>query len=852
MKAIRTGILIVSLILSGALFLCTSGCVSAADADGFQSYNYGLTFRSHRYTIDERTSLNLTPHKHLNLKKGFRIDFELRLNHEDAAYGYVMRLISGNDSALDINANINTGNLNFVLINGDNHILNVPYHDAINLESGRWMHINLTIDKSEIICSVDGVTRVIGNELSDLSDIEIWFGTCGDEKFYSTDVAPMTIRDIRISTGKGPLRNWELCRNNGTEVYDEIHNAVASVSNGIWEIDLHTGWTKIWSEEFRSQPELAYDTGTGHLFVASSDVVVERDLATGNEIRTEIKGGGPFVCGGSQMIYDPREKRLISYSFQFRDFSIFDFTTGRWSSSNREDIPRNQQHSRFFDSSRRLLYAFGGYGNHLYNADFYSRDIDSNSWHYRDFSTEIAPRYLAAMGKLDDGQFLLLGGFGNLSGRQEESPRNMYDVSIINPDEGTAKRVSGFSLPDDRYSMSSTLVCDKKMGKIYSLAFDNGRSASSLNLFSISAQDTTAVFYGNPIPYTFHDIESYSELSFSPDSTSLYTIVSNAVNSSERGNRVEVYALAYPPVAVELARQSVRGKNRLAIVLTLSGLTLLIAIVSAFVFIALQKKRRGRKTEILPETTTPHKSDTERQPSSISLLGGLSIIDAEGRNVTTEFTPIVRQLLLLILMNSRVKPVGITSEVLDDKLWYGMEKKQAANNRNVNMRKLRLKLEKVWNVELNNKNGYWFFDIDELSCCDYLEVRQLLKEVMANPRDKERLHRLLTLVMSGSLLPDNDFEWLDDYKSSYTNMIVESLVKIQRLYDDDYDMSIMIARAMRVQDIIDEEAVRIYCRALYRNGNKSLSRSVWDKFTEDYRKVMGTLPDFSYSQIINA
>ena len=211
----------------------------------------------------------------------------------------------------------------------------------------------------------------------------------------------------------------------------------------------------------------------------------------------------------------------------------------------------------------------------------------------------------------------------------------------------------------------------------------------------------------------------------------------------------------------------------------------------------------------------------------------------------------MRQLLLLILMNSRVKPVGITSEVLDDTLWFGMEKKQAANNRNVNMRKLRLKLEKVWDVELTNRNGYWFFDMEDLSRCDYLEVWQLLKDVLARRDDRASLVRLLTLVMNGPLLPDNDFEWLDDYKSRYSDMIMGGLVKIQRSYEDDCDMSIMIARAMRTLDIIDEEAVRIYVRALYRKGNRSLSRSVWDKFTEDYRRIMGTLPDFSYSQIVD-
>lgn len=849
MRAFCVGILTVALMLMPGLSpRCQASSLDSVSKD-FLSCSYGLTFRSHKYSIDERTALNLTPDRPLNLRRGFRIDFDLCLNHEDAAYGYVMRLISGDSSTLDINANINTGNLNFVLIRDGNTVANVPLHDEIGLEAGRWMHVSVEADAGEIVCRADSVSHRFRNELADLSDIELWFGACGDERFYSTDVAPMTLKDITVSSPKGRLREWRLCRNNGTEVYDELHGAKATVAGGIWEIDRHTGWTRLWSETFGSQPEIAFDRGSSRLFVASAETVVDRSLSDGTERRTEVKSGNPFVCGGSQMIYDPEQGRLISYSLQFPEFTTFDFTTGRWSSSRRENIPRNQQHSRWFEPSSRMLYVFGGYGSHLYNSDFYTRDIDGRQWDYRDLSGIIAPRYLAAMG-VSEGNLIVMGGYGNRSGRQEESPRNMYDISRIEPQTGAVTYVSGFSLPDDRYSMASTLVCDS--GKIYSLAFDNGRSASSLNLFSVSPDTPEAVFYGNPIPYAFHDIESYSELAFSPDSTSLYAIVSNAASPALGGGyQVEVYEMAYPPMAAELVRQPVRKTSGLLVaLLTLAAVALVAAAVVAAVLVR-RKRHAGKADAPEPEAVpVPDRSGAAKTPSSISLLGGLSIIDSEGNDVTTEFSPISRQLLLLILMNSKVKPVGITSEVLDDTLWYGMERKQAANNRNVNIRKLRLRLEKVWDVELTGRNGYWFFALEDLSRCDYLEVGQLMKDVLAKPDDRARLNRLLTLVMNGPLLPDNDFEWLDDYKSRYTNMIIENLVKIQRFWEDDDDMSIMIARAMRVQDIIDEEAIRIYCRALYRKGSRSQSRSAWDKFTEDYRRIMGTLPDFSWSQII--
>lgn len=328
--------------------------------------------------------------------------------------------------------------------------------------------------------------------------------------------------------------------------------------------------------------------------------------------------------------------------------------------------------------------------------------------------------------------------------------------------------------------------------------------------------------------------------------------------------------MAYPPIPEQLVRQMEGGGKRFPAVPAIVSVAALVAAAACALLLRRRVRRSGPAQASAPETASgpeaaqapddravqkadtsvPKPEEVKSVPSSISLLGGLSVVDADGNNVTTGFTPVVRQLLLLILMNSGAKSAGITSEVLDETLWYGMERRQAANNRNVNIRKLRLKLDKVWDVELENRNGYWFFDIRDLACCDYLEVRQLLREVLASPGDRERLNRLLLLILKGPLLPDNDFEWLDDYKGRYTNVVIDALTKIQHFYEDDPEMSIMIARAMRVQDIIDEDAVRIYCRALYLKGNRSLSRTVWDKFTEDYRKSMGTLPDFSWSSIV--
>ena len=59
------GIGLVSIILSMVLPLANATEIRAWTADELDGCNFGLTFRSHKYPLDERTGLNLTPDRHL-------------------------------------------------------------------------------------------------------------------------------------------------------------------------------------------------------------------------------------------------------------------------------------------------------------------------------------------------------------------------------------------------------------------------------------------------------------------------------------------------------------------------------------------------------------------------------------------------------------------------------------------------------------------------------------------------------------------------------------------------------------------------------------------------------------------
>ena len=117
---------------------------------------------------------------------------------------------------------------------------------------------------------------------------------------------------------------------------------------------------------------------------------------------------------------------------------------------------------------------------------------------------------------------------------------------------------------------------------------------------------------------------------------------------------------------------------------------------------------------------------SNRKISAILLLGGFQVFDKQGNNITGEFTPTLKLLFLFLLLNSIKGGKGTTSQRLEETFWFDMSKTSAANNRRVNIRKLRLILETVGEVQIVNKNDYWYIDMGEDTLCDYHQVCQIL------------------------------------------------------------------------------------------------------------------------------
>ena len=88
------------------------------------------------------------------------------------------------------------------------------------------------------------------------------------------------------------------------------------------------------------------------------------------------------------------------------------------------------------------------------------------------------------------------------------------------------------------------------------------------------------------------------------------------------------------------------------------------------------------------------------------------------------------------------------------------------------------------------------------------------------------LDAILDIAQGGMLLPNVTNEWVDDYKSSYSNLLIEILQRSMSLpeVEADLNLQVRIANAILLHDNLDEEAVQVKCKALFRLGQKGSSK----------------------------
>jgi two-component SAPR family response regulator len=360
-------------------------------------------------------------------------------------------------------------------------------------------------------------------------------------------------------------------------------------------------------------------------------------------------------------------------------------------------------------------------------------------------------------------------------------------------------------------------------------------------------------------------IEIEATLSASPDLFQLKfadTIISLEGLGLHRGDKFTVSVIEkagqapgnsdehYPVVSsLSVTDSSTESMNYTEIFLLLM---LVVADVIFFVIIHLSNKYLQRKIKEDQAASilirNEKVSDTmQMKVSSVHLFGGFTIWNKSGEEITSGFSPLLRELFLLLVC--RQPEEGITSSALREILWYDKNEESARNNRSVYFAKLRQLLDTIGEYSLSNRSGKWIIDFHDIHV-DFLEYSKIIRQETI--RENE-ITKLVSIVRKGALLPECNYSWLDDVKAK----VADYTITILSDYSDQLDKKMhpellnSIADALFTVDPLNDLALTFKCRYYNGMGKVFLSKQLFTNYTREYRNQYGEEYNKSYMEVIS-
>ena len=283
-------------------------------------------------------------------------------------------------------------------------------------------------------------------------------------------------------------------------------------------------------------------------------------------------------------------------------------------------------------------------------------------------------------------------------------------------------------------------------------------------------------------------------------------------------------------------------KNVFILYPTLSKVIIGLIIIIAFTLFYLKFPFRKRekqasaadKIRTIGDTTIP-----KPESNYIQLFGDFKVLDKNGNDISSQFTPKLKQLFLIILLYSQRNKNGISTKELTDILWMGHSSQSAKNSRGVTIRKLRLIIEALDTVQINFHIDRWSMAFSGNVYCDYLECVKLLKQEKVHDMDFNL--NFYRIIQEGELFKGESYDWLDDFKGYIGNNIVDILLKFINELTLEHDSELILKLADRIleTDPVNDQALAYKLKVLVKQNNYNLARFTFDRFCQLYEELYG-------------
>lgn len=826
--------------------------------------SYGLGFESFDVVQDKRTGLDLSPEGTFQFNGDFEVSFEIAfLPGKKTYFGYILRLIENDKKNIDIlYDNSLLKDDHFKVIVGDEFsriAFDIPGEQLYK----KWNKIRLIFNKQKKTITVFGGSKSFTQSLNldQAGRFKMLFGTNKYKNFNTTDVPPMKIRNIEIREDDKRTYYFPLDEIEGNTAPERLSGADGLIFNPLWIKKLHYEWQPLRTFVVNGPARITSNQVDGVVQIVCNDSLITYSILSNRANRVAYKSGKQALFVDNQVLYERSDGKIHNIYINEKQVSTLDLKTGKWNKSLVDSSSKTHflHANKFYSAEDSSIYILGGYGHLRYKGNVHKYNLATGKW--TDLirkDSVFTPRYLAALGRATGGAYLI-GGYGSTTGQQILNPGNRYDLLFFDTKTGTFKKVYNLKIPEEDFVFANSMIVNEKAKTFFALIFPKDKFSSQLQLVRGSLTSPEYQLVGSKIPYQFIDTESFADL-FYDQATSRFVAVTSFRNEKKQ-TIISVYSLYAPPLDASMLVSTAETKP--------GNLTWMIVAFLALAggFLVYQYKFKNRKrlpgkdeaavSKIPAEAPVPVNISAAGSPSttdapertpeakqapahnSIMLFGNLQLFDEQGNEIAKLFTPLLKELFLVILLYS-IRRDGISSEKLKELLWFDKPSESARNNRSVNIAKLKGILDKLKYCHISKETGYWKINVDygqiTIDYADYLNL-------VADKRvlSKQDITELSNITKRGSFLSDLDYEWLDSFKSETSNEIVDAYLRYAASVSisDDPEFLIKLANYIFYFDPVNEEAMTIKCKAFAHLGKHSMAKTALENFSREYRRIYG-------------
>lgn len=844
-------------ILLPLLFVCLSITASASIID---DDSYGLYIKSFPFNDSQKTSLVLENNDYFKINKDFSISFDINVRPENV-FGIIGRIISDKGDNIDLVFTVGDDDKRYPMLVVNESVHMIPYEVTFN----KWANVKIDLlkDKNAINIVYDTI-EVTFPYKKHFDRAKISFGLCPFQGFSLYDIASINIRNIKIFDQQKLIRKWTLEHHRENLSVDSIKQIPAICENAKWLIDTHSTWEKIYHNEGNDYYLISYNQKENLFYFTSPQHprIIKFDPETREVSNINIRENTRSTNAPNQLICDTLRDELFTYNLD----------EGRISRLSKELIWTNNSpatlengywnNSACYQPAKNTIISFGGYGAYK----FCNKLIRFNTITQERRTSilqKIPPRSFTST-TIVGNTLYIFGGRGNSAGRQELTIHHYYDLYAVDLITEQVNKLWEIEQMDTDFLPSENMVYDASKDCFYVFTTKGGGTLLKIQKEYPNIQDVSF-----PVDRNLTSHYLYINLYFSTKANRFYATISET--QIDKSVQFTLYSLPYPPTVIATNKNIAREQESSSLlfsnysVIIIATITILLLCIG--IYSVRRKKTKGHNTTNSQTDKSKHSEnkemlqaidldlpDAETYSSPFSFLGGFKMLDKANNDIADQFSPMLRDLFIILILHKEDTERGIADKRLIQFLWADKSDKAAKNNRNVYLSRLRTLLDSVGTIDIVNNVGYWTIVLQDSLECDYLECMKLLKNIdLSNSSDKEGVNKLLQILNKGSLLPNTEEEWLDPFKSNFSNLVIDFLTEL--VYSNQYMLSdnlkLKIADMLFTHDYINEDALYIKCSVLSNSGKKGIAKAVYDNFNKEYQILLGTDYRLTFNQVLD-